>query len=227
MYDKITKISKCLPIKLVAQELGYYEEADERALADQIERPALRSLAALRQGQHLNDDGRIRLATYVASLMVRVPRRRVKALAMYPDTLRETATRHREQWEKWADNPDADSTVVARGLAEIERVERKFAADPPSEVVKLIRSPLPSPRYAELLYTMTWRIIRSNSEKFITSDNPAYFFEAYGIGNPESEVCCPLASDVGLHMSRQGEPGGLLFVQAPGARPGRRLAVNA
>ena len=59
MYDKITKISKCLPIKLVAQELGYYEEADERALADQIERPALRSLAALRQGQHLNDDGRI------------------------------------------------------------------------------------------------------------------------------------------------------------------------
>ena len=220
MYDKIAKTSKCLPIKLVAQESGYYEEADERALADQIELPALHSLAALRRRQHLDDDDRIRLAIYVASLMVRVPRRRAKALAIYPDTLQETATRHREQWEQWADSPDADSAVVARGLAEIERVERKFAADPPSEVVKLIRSPRPSPRYAELLYAMTWRVIVSDSEKFITSDNPAYFFEAYGIGNPESEVSCPLAPDVGLHMSRQGERCGLGFVH------GRRATVK-
>ena len=40
-YDKIAKTSKSLPIKLVAQKSGYYEEADETALANQIEGPAL------------------------------------------------------------------------------------------------------------------------------------------------------------------------------------------
>ena len=121
-------------------------------------------------------------------------------------------SRFRKQLEQWAASPDTDPALVARRLAEIESAERKFAVDPPSEVVERIRSPWPSRRYVELLYAMTWRVICSNSEKFITSDNPAYFFEAYGIGSPESEVCCPLAPDVGLHMSRQGEPGGLLFV---------------
>ena len=155
MYDRTAKKSKCLPIKVVAQEPGYYEEADETALADQIERPALRSLAALRRRQRLDNDDRRRLAIYIASLIVRVPRRRAKADAIYPDTLQETATRHREQWKQRADSSDSDSAVVALGLAEIERIERKFAADRPAEVEKLIRSPWPSPRFVELLYTMT------------------------------------------------------------------------
>ena len=128
MYDRTAKKSKCLPIKVVAQEPGYYEEADETALADQIERPALRSLAALRRRQRLDNDDRRRLAIYIASLIVRVPRRRAKADAIYPDTLQETATRHREQWKQRADSSDSDSAVVALGLAEIERIERKFAA---------------------------------------------------------------------------------------------------
>ena len=220
MYNKTAKTSKCLPIKSVAQESDYYEEADEKALADQIERPALRSLAALRRRQRLDSDDRRRLAIYIASLIVRVPRRRAEADAIYPDTLQETATRHREQWKQWADSSDADSAVAALGLAEIERIERKFAAERPTEVGKLIRSPWPSPRYAELLYTMTWRVVVSSSEKFITSDNPTHFFEDYGIGRPESEVYFPLAPDVGLHMSRHGAPGELSFP------PGRSAIVK-
>ena len=61
-YDKIAKTSKRLPIKSVAQQSGYYEEADEMALANQIEGPALHSLAALRCRQHVDVEGRIRIA---------------------------------------------------------------------------------------------------------------------------------------------------------------------
>ena len=168
----------------------------------------------------MDDGSRIRLATYIASLMMRVPRRRAKAREMFPDVLQSSASRIRKQWEQWAASSDADPALVALGFAEIETAERKFAVDPPSEVVGLIRSPWPSLKYVALLYAMTWRVIGSNSEKFITSDNPAYFFEAYGIGSPESEVCCPLAPDMVLHMCRQGEPGGLLFVH------GRRATVK-
>ena len=223
-YDKIAKTSKCLPIKSVAQQSGYYEKADEKALANQIEGPALHSLAALRRRQHVDVEGRIRLAIYIASLMMRVPRRRTKALEMFPDALDSTVSRFRKELEEWAASPDADAALAARRVAEIEAVKKKLADNPPSEVVELIRSPSPSPRYAEriyaMIYAMTWRILSSKSEKFITSDNPAYFFDAYGIGNPESEVCCPLAPDVGLHMSRQGKPCDLLFVQV------RRAAVK-
>ena len=229
-YDKIAKTSKCLPIKSVAQQSGYYEEADEMALANQIEGPALHSLAALRRRQHVDVEGRIRLANYIASLMTRVPRRRTKAFEMFPDVLDSTASRLRKQLEQWADSPDADAALAALGIADIEAVKKKLADNPPSEVVELIRSPWSSLRYAVLLYDMTWRIISCNSKKFITSDNPAYFFDAYGIGNPESEVCCPLAPDVGLHMSRQGEPCGLLFVQARRAvvkEINRRVATGA
>ena len=133
-YDKIATTSKCLPIKLVAQQSGYYEEADETALASQIEGPALHSLAALRRRQHVDVEGRIRLAIYIASLMTRVPRRRTKALEMFPDVLDSTVSRFRKQLEQWAASPDADAALTARGIAEIEAVEKKLADNPPSSV---------------------------------------------------------------------------------------------
>ena len=211
MFDKTAKISRCLPIKSVAQESGYYEEADEQALANQIEGPALRALGALRRQERVDDDGRIRLASYVASLMTRVPRRRAKGLELFPEALRSTVSRFRKQFEQWADNPEIDPSLVAQWSAEIETLERRFTVDPPPEVINQVRSPWPSLRYVQVLDAMTWRIISSNAAKFVTSDNPAHFFEAYGIGTPEAEVCCPLAPDVALHMSRQGEPRGLYF----------------
>lgn len=212
-YDKTAKTSRCLPIKSVAQESGYYEEADETALANQIEGPALHSLVALRRQERVDDDGRIRLAIYVASLMTRVPRRRAKGLELLPEALQSTVSKYREILNQWADSPKVDTSLVAQWLTEIEMIERKFAVDPPPEVMNQIRSPWPSLRYVRVIDAMTWRIIGSDSVNFVTSDNPAYFFEAYGIGTPEAEVCCPLAPDVALHMSRQGEPRGLRFVR--------------
>ena len=170
------------------------------------------------------------MAVYIASLMMRVPRRRTKAAELLPEVLQSTIARFRKQLNEWAAGPDADPALVARKFSEVEAAEKKLAVEPPPEVVKQIRSPWPPPRYAELLYAMTWRIISTDAKDFITSDNPAYSFEAYGLGSPETEVSFPLASDVALHMSRQGEPGGLLFV--PGRPAGireinRRVATGA
>ena len=220
MYDKIAKTSKCLPITLVAQESGYYEDADETALANQIEGPAIRSLGALRRQEHVDDESRIRLALYMAALMTRGPRWRAKALNIFPEVLQSTVSRYRKQLEQWAESPEADPSMIDQWSTELATVERKFAVDPPPEVVNKIRSPWPSLRYVQLLDSMTWRIIGSNAAQFVTSDNPAYFLEAYGIGTPEAEVCCPLAPDVALHMSRQGEPRGLYFVR------GRKFLVK-
>ena len=212
-YDKVMQTSKCLPIKSVAQEAGYYDEADEQELANRIEGPAIRSIATLRRQEAVNDKSRLRVSVYLASLLTRGPHRRTKGLEMYPEVLHSTISKFRTQFEEWAAELERDPKIVARWLVELEASNRKFAADPPREVMDRIRSPWPSIRYVELLYAMTWRVVASYSETFITSDNPANFFEAYGIGRPESEVCCPLSPNVALHLCWQGKRKDLLFVR--------------
>ena len=229
-YDRTARTSKRLPIKSVAQAKDYYDEADEAALARYIEGPALDSLHALRRRERLDEDGRARMAVYIATLMMRVPRRRTKAVELLPEALESTVNKFRQQLEEWAASPDADPALVARRFSEVDAAEKKLAVEPPPQVVEQIRSPWPKTHYVELLYSMTWRIISSDSEQFVTSDNPSHFFGAYGLGSPETEVCLPLAPDVALHMSRQGDLGALLFVR--GRRAGikeinRRVATEA
>jgi hypothetical protein len=52
---------------------------------------------------------------------------------------------------------------------------------------------------------MPWHVVHSSGpDYFLTSDNPAFFFEAYGIGKPESELTFPIATDLALFASWQG-----------------------
>ncbi len=52
---------------------------------------------------------------------------------------------------------------------------------------------------------MRWRILRSGGPQyFITTDNPGFFFRAYGLKNPNSEFVVPLSSEVALHGGWQG-----------------------
>jgi len=214
-YDKASKLFKCIPIKVVAQEPAFYAEEDERALSTQIEGPALGSLARLRRGEAISQDDRARIAVYAASMMMRGPRRRRKALEMAPSVLADTITGFKKRLEEWASSPDADRALVARRFAELEAVRDKYAREPPSTVIDQVRSPWPRQRFVDLIFAMTWRVIASDaSTRFLTSDNPAFFFEAHGLGQPEAEISFPLASDVALHGSWQGPREGLIFVQA-------------
>jgi hypothetical protein len=62
---------------------------------------------------------------------------------------------------------------------------------------------------------MTWRIIVTKGPSgFITSDNPAVYFENDGLANETSELTFPLSPTHALHASHQGESGGFEFVRA-------------
>lgn len=214
-YDKASKLFKRIPIKVVAQEPAFYDEETERALSTQIEQPALGSLARLRRREPINQDDRARLAVYTASMMMRVPRRRRRSLEMVPSVLTDTIAGFRKRLEGWASSPDADQVLVAHRFAELEAAHEKFVREPPLAVIDQVRSPWPRQRFVDLIFAMTWRVIVVDaSTRFLTSDNPAFFFEAYGLGQPEAEISFPLASDVALHGSWQGPREGLVFVQA-------------
>jgi hypothetical protein len=94
-YDKTGGAQKLLPIIAVAQAKGFYDPEDEAALNTQVEAPALASLAKLRRRELLDGDGRARLALYIATLMLRVPRRRRKTLELVPSVLKDTTDKLR------------------------------------------------------------------------------------------------------------------------------------
>lgn len=212
-YDKVLRRLAKLPIKTIAQEAEFYDADVERELSERLEGPAQKALAKLRHQEPLSSDERLLAATYVATMMMRVPKQRAKALKIVPSAMKSTLDGARATIHEWAKSGDTDQALVARRLAEVDRLEDQWAQAPPPDILDRIRSPWPTEKIVTLVDAMTWRIVRATEdESFLTSDNPACIFEAYGIGKPESEIAFPLASDTALLASWQGPRGGLIEV---------------
>lgn len=205
VYDKSLHRSTRVPIKTIAQEAEFYDVNVERELSERLEGPAQNSLTKLRRRESLTTNERLLAAAYIATMMMRVPKQRAKALKIVPTALKNTLEEARATIHQWAKNGDADQSVVAARLADVERLEAEWSSSPPADVVERIRSPWPTEKIVALVDAMTWRIVRATQdEKFLTSDNPACIFEAYGIGKPESEITFPLDSETALLASWQG-----------------------
>lgn len=224
MYDKYSHRFAHACIISVVQEAGYYSEDTERQLSALIEGPAHKVLKKLRRGDSVNDNDRLRLALYIATMLMRVPRRRRKAFEMLPGVLEDVIKRATLTITQWAQTSMVDPALKLKRFAELERAREKLRAQPPEEVVKKIRAPWPSEKVLACVIGMTWRIASAGDAGFfLTSDNPAFFFEDYGLGRPESELIFPLASELALLGSWQGAPNETIFVKA---KPSLMKEVN-
>ena len=212
MYDKISKKFKQLPIKKAAQSSGFYSEEDERALSEMIESPAQDPLEQLRNGQQIESQGRLAVAIYLESMIKRVPHRRKKMLEKAPQVKNKLLARIRKSAESLALKYNL---TPAELLPRIEQWEQKFDSKPLSMKDDLIRRQWFSLDLIGCILSMTWRVIKAaESHLFLTSDNPVFFDEGYGLKEPHGEFSFPLSTDVALHGSWQGSREGLLFVQA-------------
>ncbi len=78
-----------------------------------------------------------------------------------------------------------------------------------------IWNPRPTMRIVQTILGMTWRIlVASDSEFFLTTDNPAFFHGAYGLGPANAELRFPLSPGLALHGTWQPDPEGDLSFQA-------------
>ena len=215
VYDKKLSRFKHLPIKVVAQEPGFYDQSTEKALSENIEGPANTVLAALRKEKSLDRNHRLKLALYISAMIMRVPRRRRKAREMVPSAIQSTVDRTRNAVESLARRKGTDRLQVQRMLNEIERVRKMFQLEPPPNLVHQIRSPWPSEKMVRTVYDMVWRIVRAPANaQFLTGDNPAFFFEGFGLGTPRAELTFPIASDLALFGCWQGHKADLIHIQA-------------
>ena len=63
----------------------------------------------------------------------------------------------------------------------------------------------------------------TTTDRFVTSDNPAFFFEGLGLGSPDSELTFPLSPELALLADWQGTP---FSTSVFGAKPGLVREVN-
>ena len=166
---------KLLPIEAVTQSPDYYSERDERRLNQEVEKPAQGPLNKLRTGSQITDEERRRVSVYVAVMIDRVPRGRDRRLKKFPESKEKLFSTYRR-------DPEAEAlrlnTTPETLLREVAKLEQGLEARPPTRKHDLIRFHRVPQKTSSAIYSMTWRIIKSDrSGQFLTSDNPVFFSE--------------------------------------------------
>ena len=201
VYDKYSGDCKFLPIRNVAQSRDFYKEADERTLNEKIERPAQGPLEQLRCGQHVDFQGRASIACYLESMIKRVPHTRKKMLKVVRPVTENMIERIRKDYEAEASRRGATPEELLEALDEFQQ---DFRTRDISMKDDTVRFQWFSPEIAKHIFSMKWKVIRTDSRnRFLTGDNPVFFHEGYGLKHPRAELSFAIASDVALHGSWQ------------------------
>jgi hypothetical protein len=230
-YDKKLGTGKKLPIKNVAQARGFYPPDVEAELNDKLEGPANIILAELTNLRPITEEQRVHFGFYIAGMIKRVPRRRrISRDEILPKALKKTMDEMLAEVKQFAATT-SDKEVGAQKVAEVERIRDQFNEKPPDEVIDQIESPWPTKKTAEAVLALTWRItFTKGPQYFITSDNPAFFFEGLGVGTKDSEIAFPLSPRVALMGSKRGKPGEMIYVEVKQIlvrEVNRRMAASA
>lgn len=189
----------------IAQENNFYEGEAEVKLNETVESPANPVIDKIRNRQPIDEVERARLAIYIAAMLVRVPHKRLRERAMVPEVIEGVVQRFMERIRNIAATTDINPEIVASRRREVESAHEKLLINTPDEILKQIRSPWPSEQLVNLVYSMTWRYLDAGDGPlfFLSTDNPAFYFSAYGLGRAESELCFPVSSEICLLGNRR------------------------
>lgn len=201
-FDKETQQAKALPIRVVAQEPEFYSDVDEKNLNLIAEKPGSAVIEKIRRGEAMNAEDRVRMAYYVATMSRRVPAARNYAVGKIPEVMPAAFEQTRRETIESGKKGELSEAEVANTIAALNEAEEGFLKEPPQELIDELHTPWPMKVLVELIYNMHWRIMRcSGSSKYLTSDNPVFFFRRFGLGYKRNELTMPLCSDLLLHCS--------------------------
>ncbi len=216
MFDKASGQSLLASIKKVAQEAGFYEPDIEVELNETVEKPANPVMDKLLRGECPSPEEKSSLALYIAVMLKRVPYRRARASSLVPQVLDSTVTEIRDWLRNLIGDAGVDQAALRERLAQVDAIYEKYQRKPPPEVIRQIREPWPTAEMIGLVQQMTWRVLETSGPNFfMTCDNPAFFFSAYGLKNPDAEVCFPLSTRYALHCCWPKSNADVVFLGAP------------
>jgi hypothetical protein len=205
LYDlKRSNKPSCASIAKVAQQKDYFDEEVEKILATAIETPSNQIMQKILDGVLPLDSERLQLSIYVGTMMKRVPHHRSRAMLALPAALDDTVAKVKSEIEELSVRKRFSLQKKASLLAEVDRVRQDYLKQPPPSIIREMYKPWPGQKIVDCILRMTWRVlISSTNMKFMTCDNPAFFFEGIGLGNPEAELILPISSTHVLHCCWQ------------------------
>ncbi len=202
--DKQGPVCNLLPIKRVAQSPAFYQLADEHALTYGVEVPGGDAIDRLRHEGRLDEAQRRDLTYYIATQIRRVPNARDWFERLVPEAMDDVFARRRASLRSAAAAPPATADTLAARLAGVDALEKRFRARPPDTLREQCETPWPFESWLFAIHSMYWRLLRAKgSAQFLTGDNPAFFFEGFGLANEECELILPLTPELLLHCSWQ------------------------
>lgn len=232
LYDKQGGSHRRVAIVRVAQSRAFYTAEDEAKLASTIEGPANPVIEKLIRRESLSNIDRARISLYVAVMLRRVPYRRRRIYeTIVPPVLRDILAEIRTEVVAAAETAALDPERVSAFLAKLEESEEHLVNNPPERIHETVRQPWPTREMVTVIYNMAWRILETSGPiSYITTDNPAFYFEDYGLGTERSELTFPLSTTHCLHGCWQGPTAGLAFLEAAQSfvkEANRRVASTA
>lgn len=192
-------------VKSVANETAMYTEDLEAHLANSIEGPAQKAIDSIRALRLPAGTEREALAHYIVTMWKRVPAARTRVAATVPqvaDTINAEIQQGLDQIAK--DEPELADLAASR-KQEVANLIAAYKQNPPDYFWHHSVGSHATPRMVQGLLEMQWTVLHSESEHFVSSDNPVFFFESEGIGSPQSELSIPFGSSVALWATR-GRP---------------------
>jgi hypothetical protein len=216
LYDKRGGVPKRIGIPAVAQSRDFYSSDDEAKLAQIVEGPTDPAISKLLRHEALLDRERLQLSFYIATMFRRVPyqRRRVYE-TIVPPVLDKIFSEMRTDLVRAAEALSVDPLFLTYRAAQLAAQEERVRQQPPDQIHAAVRSPWPTEKEVVAVYDLAWRVLSTAGPvRYITSDNPAFYFSEYGIGTEHSEIMFPLSTSHCLHGSKQGPRAGLAFLEA-------------
>ena len=204
-YDKRSARWEQLPVKSVSQRMDFFSEEDERMLNEKVEGPAIRHLKKLRAGEQLNQGGREAIGEYIARMVARTERMRLKMA----NSLKQEVAGVEDNPGLWAMQWGLPVVPMLKHLSDISE---SLQTDPLRTKEPLLHRVLDLPEVRDNLVEMNWQVFTAvSSERFLTSDHPVFVSESKGLKPPHGEFLFPLASGIALVGSWQGPKRGLSF----------------
>ena len=206
-YDKQNARWERLSVSRVGQRRNFYSPEEESRLAE-IEYSASFPFNQLREGSELDDSGRAAAGKYLATMIARTERARLRTAAIFSEEVA-GAKSDSGRWAMEGNVPEAHM------LNYLDEIDERLRGDPLRTKEPLLLHVLELPEILDHIIAMNWQVFMARSpERFLTSDHPVFVGKAKGLKRPDGEFLFPLASQVALVGSWRGPNRSLTFSSA-------------
>lgn len=198
-YDRKEKCNFKANVLDLAHENNFYSGKLEKKLAEEFDGPASKVLNKIRNKKELTQEDKILLSLYLLALRKRGPAGKARIHAQMSEVSLKVGHNFHAQIDQVIFQEPEFGEMGLKIKEKVNEILAKFVNNPPDGIFHDVVAIDSIPQLVAQIVQMTWKFFYSPQPMaFLTCDNPVFFFEELGIGNPNSELSVPITSEIAL-----------------------------